>query len=426
MNVLVIGRGGREHALVWKLAQSPHVQALYCAPGNAGTQQVATPLPIAEEDIVGLCQFAREQRIDLTVVGPEIPLALGITDLFAEHDLTVFGPTQAAAQLEASKAFAKTFMQEHGIPTAAAELHEALATAQTAIRRHRGPLVVKADGLAAGKGVMVCQTRDEALHAVHLMMEERIFGDAGARVLLEEFLAGEEASFHVLVDGERMAPLPSAQDHKRIYDHDRGANTGGMGAYSPAPVITAELESRILRDIVEPTVRGMAARGTPYRGVLYTGLMIVADDPYVVEFNVRFGDPEAQPLLVRLAEDLLPWLHGAAQGRLPGPHITCTPEAAMCVVMASEGYPDAYDKDRPITGLEAAARLDNTWVFHAGTTLHGGQTMTDGGRVVGVTARGASIATAIENVYQAVSQIHWPGVHYRRDIGYRAMQHLTS
>jgi len=422
MNVLVVGSGGREHALVWKLAQSPKIQKLYCAPGNAGCQQLAEPVAIAETDIAELRRFAQKQHIDLTVVGPEMPLALGITDAFAEHGLRVFGPSQAAAQLEASKTFAKTFMQDHGIPTAAVEIVNTMAAAEAYIRQHHGPLVVKADGLAAGKGVTVCQTREEALEAVHLAMVERVFGEAGDRVLLEAFLPGEEASFHVLTDGERILPMPTSQDHKRAFDHDQGPNTGGMGAYSPAPVITDALQERILAEIVEPTVRGMAARGTPYRGVLYTGLMIVEGDPFVVEFNVRFGDPETQPMLVRLDEDLLPLLDGVAQGRLEDRPLSITPEAAVCVVMASGGYPGTYCKGLPVEGLERAAAMENTWVFHAGTARQADQITTNGGRVLGVTARGASVATAIELAYHTLSCISWPGVQYRRDIGHRAMQ----
>ncbi|WP_306296763.1 phosphoribosylamine--glycine ligase [Candidatus Entotheonella palauensis] len=424
MNVLVVGSGGREHALVWKLAQSPLLQTLYCAPGNAGCQQLAEPVDIAESDIPALCHFAREHQIDLTVVGPETPLALGITDAFAEHGLKVFGPSQAAAQLESSKTFAKTFMQDHGIPTAAVEIVDDLAAAQAYIRQHNGPLVVKADGLAAGKGVTVCHTREEALEAVRLAMVERVFGDAGDRVLMEAFLPGEEASFHVLTDGERILPMPTSQDHKRAFDRDQGPNTGGMGAYSPAPVITDALQERILAEIVEPAIRGMAARGTPYRGVLYTGLMIVDGDPFVVEFNVRFGDPETQPLLVRLDEDLLPLLDRAAQGALENRPLSITPEAAVCVVMASGGYPGTYRKGFPVEGLEHASTMENTWVFHAGTARQADRITTNGGRVLGVTARGASVATAIERAYHTLSCISWPGVQYRRDIGYRAMQRL--
>ncbi|HEY7492705.1 MAG TPA: phosphoribosylamine--glycine ligase [Candidatus Tectomicrobia bacterium] len=421
MRLLVVGNGGREHALVWKLAQSPHVSKLYCAPGNAGSRQQAESVPIVADNISALRDFAEAQRIDLTVVGPELPLALGITNAFADRGLCVFGPTRAAAQLEASKAFAKTFMWEHGIPTAEAVICDNLATAQDYIRRHQGPLVVKADGLAAGKGVTVCQTPDEALQAVQRAMQERVFGEAGSRVLLEDCLIGEEASFHVLVDGETVLPLPVSQDHKCIYDGDRGPNTGGMGAYSPAPVITETLQVRILTDIIEPTIQGMAARGTPYRGVLYTGLMIVEGRPYVIEFNARFGDPETQPILVRLANDLLPLLDGAARGGLLGLRAECVPDAAVCVVMAAAGYPGAYAKGLPITGLETVAPSAHTWVFHAGTDLHDGRVVTSGGRVLGVTARAASIASAIQQVYQTVEQIWWPGVYYRRDIGYRAL-----
>ncbi len=424
MNVLVVGSGGREHALVWKLAQNPLIQTLYCAPGNAGCQQLAEPVAISETDVTGLCRFAQERHVDLTVVGPEIPLALGITDVFAEHGLRVFGPSQAAAQLEASKTFAKTFMQTHGIPTAAVEIVDDIDTARAYISQHNGPLVVKADGLAAGKGVTVCHTQEEALEAVHLAMVERIFGEAGDRVLLEAFLPGEEASFHVLTDGERILPMPTSQDHKRVFDNDQGPNTGGMGAYSPAPVITDALQARILDEIVEPAIRGMAACGTPYRGVLYTGLMIVDGDPFVVEFNVRFGDPETQPLLVRLDEDLLPLLDSAAQGCLEDRPLSIISDAAVCVVMAAEGYPGPYRKGLPIEGLEHASR-DQTWVFHAGTACQEDQITTNGGRVLGVTARGASVATAIERAYHTISGITWPGVQYRRDIGYHAMQRLT-
>ena len=426
MKVLVVGSGGREHALVWKLAQSPHITKLYCAPGNAGSRQQAENIPIAADDISELQRFALDQGIDLTVVGPELSLACGITDAFAESHLCVFGPTLAAAQLETSKAFAKRFMWEEGIPTAEAAIFDDLMQAQDYIRWHDAPLVVKADGLAAGKGVTVCQTCDEALQAIQQAMQARVFGEAGRRVVLEELLQGEEASFHVLVDGENALPLAAAQDHKRVYEADRGPNTGGMGAYSPAPVITAALHQRIMMEIIEPTVRGMAARGTPYRGVLYAGLMIVEERPYVIEFNARFGDPETQPLLVRLHNDLLPLLDGAARGHLGNLQAEYLSDAAVCIVMASEGYPGSYAVGTPIVGVEEAERLENTWVFHAGTDIQRGRLVTNGGRVLGVTTRAASLASAITHTYHAVAQIQWPGAHYRRDIGYRALQRVSA
>ena len=426
MKVLVVGNGGREHALVWKLAQSPHVTKLYCAPGNAGSRQQAENVPIAVDDIVGLQRFALEQHIDFTVVGPELPLALGITDAFAACNLPIFGPSQAAAQLETSKAFAKRFMWAEGIPTAEAAIFEDITAAQDYIRWHDGPLVVKADGLAAGKGVTVCQTRLEALQAVQQAMQQKIFGDAGCRVVLEQLLEGEEVSFQVLADGERVLPLAVAQDHKRVYDGDHGPNTGGMGAYSPAPIMTAELHRRVMSEIVEPTIGGMAARGMPYRGVLYVGLMIVEGRPYVIEFNARFGDPETQPLLVRLHNDVLPLLDGAARGHLDGLQAEYHADASVCVVLAAAGYPGVYTKGVPIVGVEAVERLDNTWVFHAGTDVQAGHLVTSGGRVLGVTTRAASLASAITQAYHAVEHIQWPGVHYRRDIGYRALQRASA
>ncbi|MBI3420497.1 MAG: phosphoribosylamine--glycine ligase [Candidatus Sungbacteria bacterium] len=424
MKVLVIGSGGREHALVWKLAQSPHIRKLYCAPGNPGSHRHAENVPIALEDVAGLRRFALEQGIDLTVVGPEISLSLGIADVFG--NLRVFGPTLAAAKLETSKAFAKRFMWDLGIPTADAAIFDDFASAQDYVWDyvwvHDRPLVVKVDGLAAGKGVTVCQTRQEALDALRLAMVEKIFGDAGNCVLLEKFLQGEEVSFQVLVDGERALPLATSQDHKRIYDGDKGPNTGGMGAYSPAPVITAELHRRIMNEIILPTVGGMANCGTPYRGLLYAGLMIVDGDPYVIEFNARFGDPETQPLLVRLQNDLLPLLDGAAQGNLGDLRAEYRDDAAVCVVMAAPGYPGKPDLGKSIIGLEEVECMENTWVFHAGTDdIQGGRLVTSGGRVLGVTTRAASVALAIAQAYQAVGRIYWPGVQYRCDIGHRAL-----
>ena len=426
MKVLVVGSGGREHALAWKLAQSPHLEALYCAPGNPGTRALARNVAIAVDDIVALRRFARDERINLTVVGPEAPLALGITDAFEADGLRVFGPTQAAAQLESSKIFAKQFMLEAGIPTAAAATFDSLAAAESHIHRHAGPLVVKADGLAAGKGVTVCQNEAEALQAVRQAMQERIFGDAGRRVVLEEVLNGEEASFHVLVDGQNVVPLATSQDHKRAYDGDQGPNTGGMGAYAPAPVVSDALQRRVLSDIVMPTVSGMAARGMTYRGVLYVGLMIVEDRPYVIEFNARFGDPETQVLLILLDDDLLPLLDGAAGGQLGNTRVQSVSAAAVCVVMAAQGYPGSYSRGLPITGVEAAADQPNAWVFHAGTDERDGRLVTNGGRVLGVTARATSIAEAIAGAYRAVECIEWPDRQFRRDIGRRALQHVAA
>jgi phosphoribosylamine--glycine ligase len=426
VKVLVIGGGGREHALAWKLAQSPHLDALYCAPGNPGTRSLARNVAIEPDDIAALRRFARDERIDLTVVGPEAPLALGITDAFEAEGLRVFGPTQAAAQLESSKIFAKRFLLEAGIPTASAVTFDDQAAAESHIRGHTGPLVVKADGLAAGKGVSVCHHQHEALQAVRQAMQEGVFGDAGRRVVLEEFLDGEEASFHVLVDGRNVVPLATSQDHKRAYDGDLGPNTGGMGAYAPAPVVSDGLQQRIMDEIVMPTVNGMAARGTPYRGVLYAGLMIVENRPYVIEFNVRFGDPETQVLLMLLHDDLLPLLDGAARGQLGDQGAQSLPGAAVCVVMAAQGYPGSYPRGMPITGIETAVYQPNARVFHAGTEERDGRLVTSGGRVLGVTAHSAGIAEAIAGAYRAVECIEWPGRQYRRDIGRRALQHVAS
>ena len=426
MKVLVIGSGGREHALAWKLAQSTCLDALYCAPGNPGTRSLARNVAIAPDDVTALRQLARDERIDLTVVGPEAPLALGVTDAFEAEGLRVFGPTQAAARLESSKIFAKRFMLEAGIPTAPAVAFDDHVAAESHIRGHAGPLVVKADGLAAGKGVSVCQSQPEALEAVRQAMQEGAFGDAGRRVLLEEFLDGEEASFHVLVDGRNVVPLATSQDHKRAYDGDQGPNTGGMGAYAPAPVVSEALQRRIMDEIVMPTVDGMASQGAPYRGVLYVGLMIVDNRPYVIEFNVRFGDPETQVLLMLLDDDLLPLLDGAARGRLGNEKARHLPGAAVCVVMASKGYPGSYPRGMPITGIEIAAEQPNAQVFHAGTGEQDGRLVTSGGRVLGVTTHAAGIAEAIAGAYQAVECIQWPGRQFRRDIGRRALRHVAS
>jgi phosphoribosylamine--glycine ligase len=422
MRILVVGSGGREHALAWKLRQSPRVREVFCAPGNGGMGAVATCVPIKADDLEGLLAFAREHAIGLTVVGPEAPLSAGIVDLFQEHGLQVFGASRAAAELEGSKSFAKELMRRHGIPTAAARAFTDPAAARAYVRTVAAPLVVKADGLAAGKGVVICATREEAEAAIGTIMEQRAHGAAGDQVLIEEFLVGEEASFLAFTDGTTVVPMPVSQDHKAVFDGDRGPNTGGMGAYSPAPVVTPALFEEVLRTVMEPTVRAMAAEGRPYRGVLYAGLMITSEGLKVLEYNARVGDPEAQPILCRMKSDLLPVLEACMEGRLDSVAVDWHDDAAVCVVLASGGYPGAYRTGLPISGLEAAGREEGVVVFHAGTALRDGHVVTAGGRVLGVTARGATIRQAIERCYRAAAHISFDGMHYRRDIGHRALK----
>jgi len=423
MRVLIVGSGGREHALAWKLSQSPRLSALFAAPGSDGIARVATCLPaVSVLDSDALIRAAREQRIDLVVIGPEDPLALGVADRLREAGFLVFGPSAAAAQLEASKGFARAFMARHGIPHPRFELCTDAASAERAVRARGGRCVVKADGLAAGKGVAVCASEAEALAALGEMMGERRFGAAGARVVIEDVLVGEEASYLVVTDGERALPFAPAQDHKRALDGDRGENTGGMGAYAPAPLVAEAVEKRVLEEIVHPTLRGMRAEGTPFAGVLYVGLMIDASGaPSVVEFNCRFGDPETQVLVAQMAGDLLPLLDGAARGRLDESLSARGEGAAVCVVLASGGYPREFERGKPIRGLDAAEEVPGVVVFHAGTKLAGGEFVTNGGRVLGVTARGASFPEARERAYAAVDRIAFDGLHFRRDIGARAL-----
>ncbi|GAB4255990.1 MAG: phosphoribosylamine--glycine ligase [Deferrisomatales bacterium] len=421
MKVLVVGGGGREHALVWKIAQSPRVSKIFAAPGNAGTAELAENVPIGAEDVDGLAAFAAREGIDLTVVGPEAPLVLGIVDRFQERGLRIFGPTAAAARLEGSKAFSKRIMERYGVPTAAYREFADPEAARAYIRERGAPIVVKADGLAAGKGVTVARTVEEALAAVEAIMVGRTFGEAGRTVVVEECLEGEEASFLAFCDGRHVLPMASSQDHKPVFDGDRGPNTGGMGAYSPAPVLTAELFDEAVRTVVQPVVEGMAAEGTPYVGVLYAGLMVREGQIRVLEFNCRFGDPECQPIVMRMKGDLVPVLEACIEGRLDQVDLEWDPRAAVCVVMASEGYPGSYPKGVEIQGLEAAGALDDVVVFHAGTRRAGDKVVTSGGRVLGVTARGDGVAEAIERAYRAVGEIRWPGVHYRKDIGRKAL-----
>ncbi len=423
MNVLIIGGGGREHALAWKMAQSPLVGQVFVAPGNAGT---ATETKVRNVDIDPLAfdqliAFAEQNEIALTVVGPEVPLVAGIVDAFSERGLRCFGPTRGAAQLEGSKAFTKDFLARHNIPTAAYETFTEVEPALAYIRKMGAPIVVKADGLAAGKGVIVALTEAEAEAAVQDMLSGNAFGEAGCRVVIEEFLEGEEASFIVVVDGEDVVPMASSQDHKRVGDGDSGPNTGGMGAYSPAPVVTPEVHERVMAEVIMPTVRGMAAEGNRYTGFLYAGLMITpAGEPKVIEYNCRFGDPETQPILLRLRSDLFELCQAVLDGRLREVAVEWDPRAALGVVMAAAGYPGDYRKGDPISGLD---RVDpeGVKVFQAGTRLRGDETLTHGGRVLCVTALGATVAEAQERAYQRVDQIHWEGAVCRRDIGYRAI-----
>ena len=421
MRVMVVGSGGREHALCWAIAASPLVDALYCAPGNAGIAREATCVPIAIDDLEGLVGFARDERIDFVVVGPEGPLVAGLVDRLDAAGIRSFGPTAAAAALEGSKAFTKDFCARHGIPTAAYGRFTDAESAKRYVREQGAPIVVKADGLAAGKGVVVAETEAEALAAVDAMMADRAFGDAGAEIVVEEFMSGEEASFFALTDGSFVLPLAGAQDHKRVGDGDTGPNTGGMGAYSPAPVVDAAMAARIMAEIIEPTVAGMRVEGRPFKGVLYAGLMIGAEGPRLIEYNVRFGDPECQPLMMRLKSDLLPALLAVADGQLAHVDLRWRPETALCVVMAAAGYPGDYRKGTEIRGLEAAESGDAV-VFHAGTRRDGdGRLLATGGRVLGVTALGADAAQARERAYAAVDRIDWPDGFCRRDIGWRAV-----
>lgn len=421
MKILVIGGGGREHALVWKIAQSPLVEKIYCAPGNPGTATLAENLPIAVDQLDKLLAFAHETKIDLTVVGPEQPLSLGIVDLFEAHGLKTFGPSKEAALIEGSKAFSKDLMQKYNIPTAAYGVFTDLAAAEAFIDRTGAPIVVKADGLAAGKGVIIAHTREEAVSAVSDMLSGNAFGSAGSRVVIEEFLTGEEASFLVITDGRNIIPLASAQDHKAIFDNDLGPNTGGMGAYSPAPVVTPSIHEKAMLQVLQPAIDGMAAEGRSYRGVLYAGLMVKDGEVKTLEFNARFGDPECQPLLMRMKSDIVPVLLAVAGGDLSGTGIEWHDKAAVCVVMAAEGYPGEYRKGDEIIGLDKAAKLDDLYVFHAGTATKEAACVTNGGRVLGVTALGATVKDAISGAYNGVDCITWPGVQYRTDIGRKAL-----
>ncbi len=417
MKILVIGSGGREHALVWKLAQSPRTRALYCAPGNPGIARYANCLPVKADDIQGLLNFAVREKVDLTVVGPEGPLTLGIVDRFHSAGCPIIGPGQKAAEIESSKVYAKRFMEKHGIPTAPAGIFEDPQTAVEYIRRRRGPVVVKADGLAAGKGVVVAKDANEAIGAVDRIMRKKEFGEAGNRVVIEDRLEGEEVSVLIFTDGKNVIPMPPSQDHKRARDGDEGPNTGGMGAYSPTEIASDELLRRIRREVIEPTVEGLSREGRPFRGILYAGMMLTREGPRVLEFNARFGDPETQVILVRLETDLVEILEALAAGRLDQIETRWRAGAAVCVVVAAKGYPGDYETRRPITGIENAESGRGVMVFHAGTSIEEKRLVTAGGRVLGVTAIGADLTEARGAAYKAIGQIHFEGMQFRTDIG---------
>lgn len=421
MKVLVIGSGAREHAIAWKLAADRHVSEVVCTPGNPGIAAVARLLPGVDPSPEALVAVARREAVDLAIVGPEAPLAAGVADRFREAGLRLLGPTRAAARLETSKVFAKEFMRRHRVPTARYHVAETPEAARAAIDDLGIPVVVKADGLAAGKGVVVAADRAAADRAVDAAMVARQFGDAGSRLVVEECLSGPEASFFVLCDGERAMVMGSAQDHKRAYDDDRGPNTGGMGAFAPSPLMTPAMEERVLREVVGPVLAGMRAEGAPYRGFLYVGLMLTADGPRVIEFNVRFGDPEAQVVLPSIADDLAPLLAEAASGWLTVGRCRFVPQRHVGVVLASGGYPGAFETGKPVEGVDDAAALGGTLVFHAGTAQRDGRLVTAGGRVFTVVGRGHDFETAIERAYAAADRIRFDGLHLRRDIGRKAL-----
>lgn len=424
MKVLVVGGGGREHALCWKISQSPLVTAVYCAPGNVGISDHATCVDIKVADIDSLVRFAKAEEIGLTIVGPEIPLSLGIVDRFQEEGLSIFGPSQAAAEIESSKAYSKNLMKKYDIPTAFFSTFDDYDEAVNWVKEVKPPLVIKADGLAAGKGVIICHAEDEALSVLDDIMNSKIFGDSGNRVVIEEFLQGEEVSFIAFTDGENVIPLESSQDHKPLLDGDEGPNTGGMGAYSPAPIVTPELHAAIMNEVMIPTVEAMKAEGREYKGILYAGLMIDGSDIKVLEFNCRFGDPEAQPLLMRMRSDIVPLMKEISTGGVAKEEIQWYDSASVCVVMASKGYPGDYKKGFEIHRIEDVNNMDGVLVFHSGTSLDDGHIVANGGRVLGVTALGSSVPDAINLVYKAVNHIDNDSLYFRTDIGKKALKYI--
>lgn len=417
MKILIVGSGGREHALAWKIAQSPMVKKLFCAPGNPGIAEVAECVDIEAENIDGLYNFALKQKIDLTVVGPEDALMAGIVDRFRDGHLNIFGPSKRAAIIEGSKVFAKTLMRKHGIATADFKVFEDIKQARKHVATCEFPLVIKADGLAKGKGVFVCKTLDEANKHIDDIMQEKVFGHAGDKVIIEEFLVGEEVSILAITDGDTIFPLPSVQDHKAVYDGDKGPNTGGMGAYSPVSLITEEMQLSIEENVLVPVIHAMKRENRPYKGVMYAGLIITSAGPKVLEFNARFGDPETQVLLMRMKSDLVPLLFATVKNTLADIDVEWNNGVSVCVVMAAKGYPDKYEKGFPISGLETMKGLPNVQVFHAGTSTKNRKVVTNGGRVLGVTALGKDMHEAQKAVYGAIQKVSFEGAHYRRDIG---------
>jgi len=419
MKILIVGSGGREHAFGWKISQSPLLKKLYCAPGNGGTENIAENVPINPENIQGLVDFAAREKIDLTVVGPEVPLTLGIVDEFEKHDLKIFGPNKNAADLEGSKVFAKQFMERHRIPTGKFEIVDSIEQAKKVIGsgKFSFPLVVKADGLAAGKGVIICRSQKRAEEAVDTIMVEKKFGEAGNNVVIEEFLVGNEASFIVISDGVKILPLVTTMDHKAVYDGNKGPNTGGMGAISPSPYIDQKMFDDIVNTVVFPTITRLLEEGRKFKGVLYVGLMLTADGPKVLEYNCRFGDPETQPQMLRMKGDLVEVLLAAVEGNVLGKEIEWSPHASGCVVAASGGYPIKYEKGKMIEGLDEAASFPGVVVFHAGTTVKDGQYYTNGGRVLNVCASEKTLAETMDKIYRALSRIYFEAMHWRRDIG---------
>jgi phosphoribosylamine--glycine ligase len=424
MKVLVVGGGGREHALCWKISKSPIVKALFCAPGNVGISKHATSVDIKVTDIESMVRFARAEEIDLTVVGPEIPLSLGIVDRFQEENLNIFGPNKAAAEIESSKVYSKNLMKKYDIPTAFFSTFYDYGDAVNWVKEVKPPLVIKADGLAAGKGVIICHTEEESIDALDGIMRSKIFGDSGNRVVIEEFLQGEEVSFIAFTDGENVLPLASSQDHKALLDGDKGPNTGGMGAYSPAPIVTSELHEAIMNQVMIPTVRALKEEGRVYKGILYAGLMIEGTDIKVLEFNCRFGDPEAQPLLMRMRSDIVPIMRAISRGGVAEGEFQWYDQASVCVVMASKGYPGDYKKGFQIDRIDDVNDMDGVIVFHSGTSRDGSKIVANGGRVLGVTALGDNIPDAISTAYNAVNHIDCESLYFRTDIGKKALKYI--